>query len=291
MAKRHRVGRWTVARRVVQTAVALLFFAPLLATGWGAAGQGFGAPEEPVATPSGFAWWGSLSSSNLAGLNLLDPFAALQVVAAAKSAAFAGLAWALPVLVAYGVVRGRAFCGWACPVNLLCEFVDWLRGKSGITVCERVVPRKAKVALAAAVLALSAACSVPVFELVNPISAVNKAVLFGSFAGAFTLVAIVVAELFWARRVWCRALCPLGGMYEVLGCVGLASVKIDHDSCVNCGACQRACLCDPEILDAALAGEADRVAAGDCMLCGKCVDACSHSALEIGFALPRRSGL
>lgn len=286
MAKRHRVGRWTVARRVVQTAVALLFFAPLLATGWGAAGQGFGAPEELVATPSGFAWWGSLSSSSLAGLNLLDPFAALQVVAAAKDVAFAGLAWVLPVLAVYGIVRGRAFCGWACPVNLLCEFVDWLRGKLGIAVRERAVPRKAKVAFAAVVLVLSAACSVPVFELVNPISAVNKAVLFSSFAGVFTLAAIVVAELFWVRRVWCRALCPLGGMYEVLGCVGLASVKIDHGSCVHCGACQAACLCDSEILDGVLAGQADRVAAGDCMLCGKCVDACPHAALKIGFALP-----
>ena len=151
--------------------------------------------------------------------------------------------------------------------------------------------KPAAVLVAAAVLALSAVCSVPVFELVNPISAVNKAVLFGSFAGVFTLAAIVLAELFWARRVWCRALCPLGGMYETLGCVGLASVKINHDACVNCGACQRACLCDPKILDDALAGEADRVAAGDCMLCGKCVDACPHSALEIGFALPRHPEL
>ena len=133
-------------------------------------------------------------------------------------------------------------------MNLLCEFVDWLRGKLGIVVRERAVPRKAKVGIAAAVLALSAVCSVPVFELVNPISAVNKAVLFGSFAGVFTLVAIVFAELFWAHRVWCRALCPLGGMYETLGCVGLASVKIDHDLCVHCGACQAACLAIPKFL-------------------------------------------
>ena len=286
-----RIERWTCARRVVQIAVALLFFVPLIVAGWGVAGFDLGAPEESVSTPSDFAWWGSLSSSHLLGLDALDPFAAIQVAVAAKDVAFAGLAWALPVLAVYGIVRGRAFCGWACPVNLLCEFVDWLRGKSGITVCERVVPRKAKVALAAAVLALSAACSVPVFELVNPISAVNKAVLFGSFAGAFTLVAIVVAELFWARRVWCRALCPLGGMYEVLGCVGLVSVKIDHGSCVHCGACQAACLCDPEILDDVLSGKADRVVAGDCMLCGKCVDACPHSALEIGLALPRHPEL
>lgn len=290
MAKK-RMGRWTAARRVVQIAVAILFFVPLFAVGWGAAGLGFSSPEEPLATPDGFAWWGSLSSSHLFGLDLLDPFAALQVAVAAKSVAFAGLAWTLPVLVVYGIIRGRAFCGWACPVNLLCEFVDWLRVKLGVAVRERSVPRRAKVGIAAAVFALSAVCSVPVFELVNPISAVNKAVLFGSFAGVFTLAAIVLAELFWARRVWCRALCPLGGMYETLGCVGLASVKINHDACVNCGACQKACLCDPEILDAALAGEADRVAAGDCMLCGKCVDACPHSALEIGFVLPRHPEL
>ena len=239
MAKK-RMGRWTAARRVVQIAVAILFFVPLFAVGWGAAGLGFSSPEEPLATPDGFAWWGSLSSSHLFGLDLLDPFAALQVAVAAKSVAFAGLAWTLPVLVVYGIIRGRAFCGWACPVNLLCEFVDWLRVKLGVAVRERSVPRRAKVGIAAAVLALSAVCSVPVFELVNPISAVNKAVLFGSFAGVFTLAAIVLAELFWARRVWCRALCPLGGMYETLGCVGLASVKINHDACVNCGACQRA---------------------------------------------------
>ena len=285
------VARWTSARRVVQIAVALLFFAPLFAAGWSAAGLSFGSPEEPVATPSDFPWWGSLSSSNLIGLNLLDPFAALQVAAAAKSVAFAGLAWTLPVLVAYGVVRGRAYCGWACPVNLLCEALDWVRGKLHIKVREHAVPRKAKAALAAGVLVLSAVCSVPAFELVNPISAVNKAVLFGSFAGVFTLAAIVVAELFWARRVWCRALCPLGGMYETLGCVGLVSVKINHDACANCGACQRVCLCDSEILDEALSGAADRVAAGDCMLCGKCVDACPHDALKIGFAVPRKPTL
>lgn len=222
MAKK-RKGHWTIARRVVQIVVAILFFVPLSAAGWSALGLGFSSPEEPLATPSGFAWWGSLSSSHLFGLDLLDPFAALQV--------------------------------------------------------------------AAAVLALSAVCSVPVFELVNPISAVNKAVLFGSFAGVFTLVAIVFAELFWARRVWCRALCPLGGMYETLGCVGLVSVKIDHDLCVHCGACQTACLCDPEILDDALSGKAGRVVAGDCMLCGKCVDACPHSALKIGLAPPRHPEL
>ena len=110
MAKKRR-GRWTTARRAVQIAIAILFFAPLFVTGWGALGLGFSSPEEPLATPSEFAWWGSLSSSHVFGLDVLDPFAALQVAAATKSIAFAGLAWVLPVIVVYGVVRGRAFCG------------------------------------------------------------------------------------------------------------------------------------------------------------------------------------
>ncbi len=39
-------------------------------------------------------------------------------------------------------------------MSLLSEFVDWLRGKLGIVVRERAVPRKVKVGIAAAVLAL-----------------------------------------------------------------------------------------------------------------------------------------
>ena len=290
MAKK-RKGCWTIARRVVQIVVAILFFVPISAAGWSALGLGFSSPEEPLATPSGFAWWGSLSSSNLFGLDLLDPFAALQVAAAAKSVAFAGLAWALPVLAAYGMVRGRAFCGWACPVNLLCEFVDWLRGKIG-----HCGARARGSAQGEGRHRGGGACSFRSMQRARVrIGESHKRREQGRavrlVCGVFTLVAIVFAELFWAHRVWCRALCPLGGMYETLGCVGLVSVKIDHYLCVHCGACQAACLCDPEILDDVLSGKAGRVVAGDCMLCGKCVDACPHSALKIGFAPPRHPEL
>ncbi|MGN0960196.1 MAG: 4Fe-4S binding protein, partial [Coriobacteriales bacterium] len=84
-------------------------------------------------------------------------------------------------------------------------------------------------------------------------------------------------------RVWCRALCPLGGFYEAVGTVGQVNVKIDHEACIGCDACKRACLCDPEILDPALAGTESFVSAGDCMACGKCVDACPTNALKLGL--------
>lgn len=279
-------GRVTVARRIVQIAMALLYAVPMLAAGWGLFGLHAGG-EEPAPTPSEMPVWGSLSSGSLFGVDLLDPYAALQVAAAAKTVAFAGLVWVIPVVAVYVLLRGRAFCGWVCPVNLLLEFVDWLRAKLGIKVAERAVPRHAKLVMAAVVLVLSAAVSLPLFEGLSPVGALNKAILFGSFAGVWTLAAIVVAELLWSHRVWCRSLCPLGGFYQALGVVGFTSVKIDHDACVGCDACKEACLCDPVILEPAIEGDADRVAAGDCMLCGACVDACPARALRIGIAAPR----
>ena len=278
---------WTVARRVVQIAMLCLFALPLVAAGWGIAGH-YAGGEEPQATPAELPVWGSLSSSHIVGIDLLDPFAALQVAAAAKDIAFSGLLWTLPVLVIYGVIRGRAFCGWVCPVNLLLEGVDWLRAKLGIKVKENPVPRHAKIVVALVVLVMSAVTSVPLFEALSPVGALSRALLFGSFLGVWTLVAIVIAELFWAHRVWCRALCPLGGFYQAVGAVGLVSVKIDHDNCVGCDACKAQCLCDPEILDPAIAGQEDRVSAGDCMLCGKCVEACPAKALAISPVLPAR---
>lgn len=275
-----RPGRWTVVRHTVQVLAFALFAMPMLAVGWNLFGRYEGG-DDALPVPFDLVFAGSLSSSHIGSVNLLDPFAALQVMCASRTFDPAWLVMALPVVIAYGLVRARAFCGWACPVNLLLEIVDALRKKLGLRVRERVVPRHAKLGAAAAVLALSALVGVPLFEAVSPISALNKGLVFGSVAGVVTLVLIVTLELFWGHRVWCRALCPLGGFYEALGRVGLARVRIDHDACTKCGACLRACPADPVILEPAVSGKETAVREGDCMVCGACVDACPERALRL----------
>lgn len=221
------------------------------------------------------------------GLDILDPFGALQVIAASKTFELDWLLAALPVLIVYGLIRGRAFCGWVCPVNLLLEIVDFARRKLRIDVREMPVPRHAKLWIALAVLGLSALTGVPVFEAFSPISAVNKGILFSAVTGVWVLLAIVLTELFWGYRVWCRSLCPLGGFYEALGRFGQVNVKIDPAACIHCDACKHACLSDPAILEPALDGCDAIVRAGDCMACGSCIDACPTRALS--FTLGRAS--
>ena len=280
---------YTIARRIVQVFVLLLFLVPPLVAGWGLFG-GMTGGNDAIATPaSSFPFYGTLSSSSLFGITLLDPFAALQAVAAAKAFDPAWLLGLLPLLVVYGLIRGRVFCGWVCPVNLLLELVDWLRGKLNIKVEERVLPRHVKAYVAAGVLVLSALVGFPVFEALSPISFINKGLVLGSLVGGITLLAIILIELFWGHRVWCRAICPLGGFYEVLGKVGLVNVKIDQDACIGCNKCKHACLCDPQILDAPVAGNDVIVRAGDCMLCGKCIESCPVHALSITVGRPAAS--
>lgn len=281
MSKKTDRKQITLFRRVVQVLALLVFCAPVLLAGWGLLGFGVDAGNDQVPTPGQLPLSGTFSGSSVLGFNLLDPYAVLQVIAASKSVGLAMLVAALPVLVVYGLIRGRVYCGWVCPVNFLLEGVDWLRAKLKIKVYERVLPRKTKVGIAVAVLVLSAVVSVPVFEAINPQSVINKGLVLGSTVGLVTLIAIILIELFWGHRVWCRALCPLGGFYQVIGKVGLLNVHIDHDACIGCDKCKRACLCDPEILEPAIKGEAPVVCAGDCMLCGKCVDACPAAALSI----------
>ncbi|MDR2714028.1 MAG: NapH/MauN family ferredoxin-type protein [Coriobacteriales bacterium] len=279
--------RWRIARRCVQVSSIVLFALPILLAGWTLLGGTVGGAN-PLATPAElpfFPFYGTLSSSELVGINLTDPFATLQVVFASKTFMLEWLWYALPILLLYALIRGRVFCGWVCPVNFLLEGVDFLRTKLKLQVKERVVPRRIKIYVAAGILLVSALVSIPIFEVFTPIGAISRGIVLGSTTGLGVLIAIVFVELFWGHRVWCRSLCPLGGFYQVLGRVGLINIRMDYDRCTHCGNCSEKCLTDPEILDPVLEGVETTVLAGDCMLCGECIDVCPTKALsaKLGF--------
>jgi ferredoxin-type protein NapH len=252
-----RLKKWTLARRGIQLAVILLMVSPL--TGLS-------------------IFQGNLASASLLGLKLSDPLAFLQVVLAAGIAipAFAGSA--LLVAGFYFLAGGRSFCSWVCPVYLVTELADKVRSRLGSG--DRTFDLAWKKWALALTLAVTAVTGIPLFETLSPIGMVNRALLFGSWTGLFLIAGIVVAESIYARRIWCRSLCPLGGFYGLLGRFSPVRVGFRKSGCTGCGNCARACPVE-EVLVPSLARGEPLVRSGECTRCGRCVDVCAGRALTM----------
>ncbi len=250
--------RWTVARRCTQLAVILLLASPLAGT-------------------TLFA--GSLAAADIAGLPLVDPLAAVQAVLASHVHPAALLLPAAGVALSYLLAGGRTFCAWICPVYLMGEAGDRLRRFLGSG--EKTFPLVAKQWLLLFALGCTVVTGFPLFETVSPIGLASRAIAYGSYGGATCLAGLLAIEVLFARRVWCRSLCPLGGFYSLLGRLSPVRVAFAPARCNDCGECSRVCPVE-EVLEPVLARSAERVVSGECTRCGSCIDICPHGALGLG---------
>lgn len=269
MARKPRsIPKWTIARRLVQFGILVLFISPVLLVK--VEGESF--------------FFGSLASSTFLGIVLSDPFAALQVMLASKKLNFAYFGGALLIFSFYLLIRGRVFCSWVCPVNTLLEFIDKIR--KYINLPDKPLNRHTKMYAAAGILALSTIIGVPVFEVISPIGNTMRNVLFSFGIGVWILLSIVLFEVFISKRGWCRYLCPLGGFYQSVGRLGSFQVKFDHNKCMGCDRCRSVCFSEPTILEPGIFRDQENVSSGDCSLCGLCVDHCPFNALSITVKTP-----
>lgn len=263
--KPRQLRKWTLTRRLVQWSILLLFISPLFL----------------VKIESDNFFFGSLASSTILGITLTDPFAALQVLFASREIGFAYLGGALLIFVFYLFIRGRVFCSWVCPLNTILEITDKIR--KYVKLPDIQMNRNQKKYYALLTIILSFLIGVPLFEIFSPIGFTMRNLLFTYGVGIWIIVAIILFDLLVAKRGWCRHLCPLGGFYQSIGRFGLFQVKFNHDACVGCTTCRSVCFADPDILEPAINRETMFVKAGDCSLCGACVDNCPFNALEIAL--------
>lgn len=255
-----RINRWTIGRRVIQVLVVLL-----------------------LATPAfGLTFFeGNLGSAAIFSLWLSDPLAALQIFLLTGTMVSTLLLGTIVVLLFYGVLGGRVFCGWVCPVHLLTDLFDmlpWARKRQPINL-------RWKEIVLALTLILSVLLGLPIFETISPIGVAGRALTFGASSSLVILVLIVLAEQLLVRRIWCRSLCPLGGFYTLLGKMSPVAVAYKPERCTHCGSCEGVCFV-PEVLQPSLTESCERIHAGECSRCGACIGVCPEKALEFGLRKP-----
>jgi len=228
---------------------------------------------------------GTFGSSVLFGvIPLADPYTTLQVLATGFVLSADVLLGALITILFYMIVGGRAFCSWVCPINMVTDLANWLRRKLNLDKEEvnyRFIKRRARYWIMVLGLIVSAVVGVAAFEVLSPITIMQRGIIFGFGAGIAVIVAIFLFDLFGVKNGWCGHLCPLGASYSLIGQASIIRVKHDHEACTACMKCKVVCP-ENQVLHM-IDKESISVTDGECTNCGRCIDVCDDDAL--GFSI------
>ena len=193
----------------------------------------------------------------------------------------------LGVLLLFGVTMGRTICGFLCPFGLVQELL--YRIPVPKIKKNRVTQELSKVKYV--ILAVFVIILPVVFKAASglPVPASCKVTSPGTLEGGIPLVllddslsglagalfhwkvlvlAVILVSACFLYRSFCRILCPLGAIYSLFTPVALLGVRIDRDTCVDCGRCVRTCKMDVR-----------QVGDRECIQCGECMKECNVDAI------------
>ncbi|MDD2699074.1 MAG: quinol dehydrogenase ferredoxin subunit NapH [Arcobacteraceae bacterium] len=256
--------KYLILRRVTQISLMLLYFG---ANAWG---------------------WnilvGDLSSSLILGtIPMSDPYAVIQMFAAGAIITTDIFVGALIVFFFYGIVGGRAFCSWVCPVNVITDSANYLRRKLHLNQIEKKQPasRAMRYWILVLSLVLSVLMGVTAFEFISPISMVHRGIIFGFGFGFGAIIIIFLFDLFVLKNGWCGHICPLGGFYSLVGRFSLIRVNHQEEKCTLCMKCKEVC---PENQVLFMVGKSsEQVLGGECTNCARCIEVCDDDALNFSL--------
>ena len=228
---------------------------------------------------------GNLSTSRLLHvMPLTDPFAVLQIFAARHMVATEALTGALIIMLFFGLIAGRSFCSWVCPLNMVTDAANWLREKAGLTVSGNgpvVISRRTRYGVIGISLAVSLATGIAAFEWISPIAMLHRGIIFGMGMGWTLVLAVFIFDLFVKRDGFCGHVCPLGGFYALITRFSLIRIQHDREKCSLCRKCLDIC---PERQVLPMVGKSSStVTSGACTNCGRCIEVCPDHAMKFGI--------
>ena len=235
---------------------------------------------------------GNLSASLLFDtVPLTDPFQFVQQLAARHWPYTTAITGAVILLAFYLLVGGRVFCSWVCPVNVVTDAAAWSRRRLGIKT-GRAPDSNTRYWLLGGVLIAAAASGALVWEWVNPVTYVQRSLIFGLTGGVWLALGIFLYDLLVAGRGWCGHLCPMGAFYGLLGRTALLRVSAaKRSACNDCMDCFTVCP-EPQVIRPALkqvGQQSPIILSGECTACGRCIDVCDLEVFKMTHRFDQRS--
>ncbi|RIX42533.1 MAG: NapH/MauN family ferredoxin-type protein [Rhodocyclales bacterium GT-UBC] len=227
---------------------------------------------------------GSLTASRFVGFHLIDLNSALQVMLAHKHIIVNLVIGTFTVFLLWVLLGGRSFCSWVCPYHLLAEWAEALHLKlvEKKIVTDHEFHRATRTVFWLLFSLLAIITGYTVFETLSPTGILSRALIYGPGLALGWIALLLLFEIFYSRRAWCRYICPIGLTYGVVGSVSPTRVSYHVEHCFHEGDCRKVCLV-PHVLEVTIKGRASDEVMGlgpDCTRCGLCIDVCPSGALR-----------
>ena len=226
------------------------------------------------------------------------PIGALQTVLGRGRFPF----YVLGLMMAFGVVLGRAICGLLCPFGLVQDLLHKipLPKYQLPTRLDRALRWLKYIVLALLVVllpllaAIQSGIATPYFCKwlcpagtlggALPLMATNpslRALAGALFGWKFAVLVLIVFASILIPRPFCRYLCPLGTFYSLFNRVSFYGITLDEARCTSCGRCAQVCPMGVDVRTSPNSAE--------CIRCGKCSAACPTGAIRQGFSRSREA--
>jgi ferredoxin-type protein NapH len=236
---------------------------------------------------------GTLTGSRFLGFHLIDPFVTLEVFAAYHHIPINLIIGTVTIVVLYLLIGGRAYCSWVCPYTILGEIGEKINRR---LVAKKIIKKRdfdhrVKYVFWAVFLAMTFISGYIVFEMINVVGILSRAIIYGWSVALLFVLAVFVVEIFFSQRGWCRYVCPVGTTYSFIGWPSATKVVWD-DKCDHCQVCVDVCIV-PHVLEITKknadhkGNSEEAIISGDCTLCGRCVEVCHKDALRYDTKLKK----
>lgn len=171
------------------------------------------------------------------------------------------------------VLFGPAFCGWACPMGALQEFLFLNKNAANsFARTGRLLLWIRRIAFLLLIIWLTST-GIVFWGKIDPFKAVFNLQVFNWTTGI--PVAVLLLSSIYVFRPFCRTLCPIGLLNGLTAGLPFVPGPQVQPSCTRCMLCAKACsmgaLNDPSHINMEL-----------CIGCGDCLNSCKRDSIRWG---------